>query len=120
MDTLIYSPGAKKDLTGLSRDVAVRIHTSLKSIKIDSYSRAKKLEGSPAVPLYSYRIGQYRCILTIEDSKLVIFVIEIGHRRNIYREDDPLAQSPSDQQPGDGSPLAPHFALSDTVRMWRI
>jgi len=86
MYALIYSPGAQKDFAGLPRDVAVRIHTSLKSIKTDPYNRVKKLEGSLAVPLYSYKVGQYRYFLTIEDNKVVIFVIEIGHRKNIYRK----------------------------------
>lgn len=86
MYALIYSPGAQKDIAGLPRDVAVRIHTSLKNIKADPYSHVRKLEGSFAVPLYSYRVGRYRCILTIEENKCVIFVIEIGHRKNIYRK----------------------------------
>ncbi|ABN57401.1 MULTISPECIES: type II toxin-antitoxin system RelE family toxin [Methanoculleus] len=85
MYALIYSPGAQKDVAGLPRDMAVRIHTSLKKIKADLYNHVRKLEGSFAVPLYSYRIGQYRCILTIEDNKLVIFVVEIGYK-NISRK----------------------------------
>ncbi len=60
MYALIYSPGAQKDVAGLPRDVAVRIHTSLKNIKADPYGHVKKLEGSFAVPLYLYRLDQYR------------------------------------------------------------
>jgi mRNA interferase RelE/StbE len=87
MYTLIYSPGASKDLARLPKDVAMRIHKSLKSIKQDPYSHIKKLEGSFDVPLFTYRVGrEYRCILTVEDKKLVVFVIEIGHRKNIYRK----------------------------------
>ncbi|MDD3293034.1 MAG: type II toxin-antitoxin system RelE/ParE family toxin [Candidatus Pacebacteria bacterium] len=87
MYTLIYSTGAEKDLAGLPKDVAVRIHTSLKKIKENPYNHVKKLEGTFAVPLYSFKVGrEYRCILTIEDNKMVIFVIEIGHRKNIYRK----------------------------------
>lgn len=85
MYALIYSPEAQKDVAGLPRDVAVRIHTSLKNIKADPYNHVKRLEGSFVVPLYSYRVGQYRCILTIEENKLVIFVVEIGHK-NISRK----------------------------------
>lgn len=33
---------------------------------------------------WRYRIGDYRVIATIEDNKLVILVIAIGHRREIY------------------------------------
>ena len=33
---------------------------------------------------WRYRIGDYRIIATIQDDKLVILVIAIGHRREIY------------------------------------
>lgn len=87
MYALIYSPGARKDLAGLPKETAVRIHRSLKSIKQDPYSHVKKIEGSFAVPIFTCRVGrEYRCILTIEYGRLVIFVIEIGHGENINRE----------------------------------
>ena len=45
----------------------------------------KKLKGSWDIPLYSFRISHYRLILSIEDQNMVIFVIEIGDRRTVYR-----------------------------------
>jgi len=41
----------------------------------------KKLTGRSA---YRIRIGDYRVIYTIEDKILKVFVIDIGHRKNIY------------------------------------
>lgn len=35
--------------------------------------------------LYSYRVGSYRVIYRIYREKLLIIVIDIGHRREIYR-----------------------------------
>lgn len=35
--------------------------------------------------VWSYRVGMYRIIYTIERQKLVVYVIDIGHRREIYR-----------------------------------
>jgi len=37
------------------------------------------------VAQWRYRIGDYRIISKIEDYKLVILVIAIGHRRDIYK-----------------------------------
>lgn len=34
---------------------------------------------------WRYRIGDYRIIAKIEDDKLIILVIAIGHRRGIYK-----------------------------------
>jgi mRNA interferase RelE/StbE len=34
---------------------------------------------------WSYRIGDWRIITLIEDTRLVIVIISVGHRRDIYR-----------------------------------
>ena len=34
---------------------------------------------------WRYRVGDYRIICDIQDHKLVVLVVEIGHRREIYR-----------------------------------
>lgn len=41
----------------------------------------KKLTGRPG---YRIRIGDYRVIYLIEDSEVKVFVIDIGHRKEIY------------------------------------
>ena len=33
---------------------------------------------------WRYRIGDYRLIAEIQDSKVIILILEIGHRRDIY------------------------------------
>lgn len=35
--------------------------------------------------LWRYRIGDYRLICEIEDEKLIIIAVDIGHRKEIYR-----------------------------------
>ena len=34
--------------------------------------------------VWRYRIGSYRLLTKIDDDKLIIFAIDVGHRRNIY------------------------------------
>ena len=41
----------------------------------------KRLKG---IPLYSLRTGKYRVIMSIEREKLVILVVEVGNRKNVY------------------------------------
>lgn len=41
-----------------------------------------KLSGQDA---YRVRVGDYRIIYTIEDDKLIVLVIDVGHRRDVYR-----------------------------------
>ena len=38
--------------------------------------------------LWKYRIGNYRIICKIENERLLVLVVRIGHRREVYR--DPL------------------------------
>lgn len=49
----------------------------------DIFAMAKRLTG---VNLYSIRVGDYRVIASIEKSKMVILVVELGHRSKIYKK----------------------------------
>ena len=44
---------------------------------------SKKLEGSGDV--YRIRVGDYRVVYTIEVDRLVVVVVNVGNRRDIYR-----------------------------------
>jgi mRNA interferase RelE/StbE len=43
---------------------------------------SKKLSGRDA---WRIRIGDYRVIYEIEDKKLIVMIVAIGHRRDVYR-----------------------------------
>ena len=84
--TVIYTTRARRDLRNLPSDVAQACIRAISDIKDDPYSFVKKLKGPKRSPLYSFRIGEYRAILSIEDDRLIVFVLEIGHRSNVYRK----------------------------------
>lgn len=44
-----------------------------------------KLKGSKQTPLYRIRCGDYRVIYVIKDDVLIVVVVELGHRKEIYR-----------------------------------
>jgi mRNA interferase RelE/StbE len=44
----------------------------------------KKLQGPSLPTLYRIRCGYYRVVYTINDHILLILVIEVGHRKEIY------------------------------------
>jgi mRNA interferase RelE/StbE len=46
-------------------------------------SSVEKLRG--ATDQYRIRVGDYRIIYQIQDQALIILVLKIGHRRDIYR-----------------------------------
>jgi mRNA interferase RelE/StbE len=43
------------------------------------------LHGQRLGEFWKYRVGDYRLIARIEDDRLVILVIKVGHRRDVYR-----------------------------------
>ena len=79
-----YTSGARRDLKKFSLDIAQNIVLSINGIKGDPYSYVKKIKGAIRHPLFTHRVGEYRVILDIQDDRLLIIVIETGHRSKIY------------------------------------
>ncbi|MBU2634282.1 MAG: type II toxin-antitoxin system RelE/ParE family toxin [Nanoarchaeota archaeon] len=77
-----FSKTAEKQLYKLEKHTQVRIISTLERIKIRPYPHIKKLVDSP---YFRLRVGKYRLILDIREGKLIIFIIEIGHRKNNYK-----------------------------------
>ena len=48
-------------------------------------SIGQALHGSRLGEFWKYRVGDYRLICKIEDDRLLILVLRVGHRREIYR-----------------------------------
>jgi mRNA interferase RelE/StbE len=51
----------------------------------DPRSIGKALHGSRLGEFWKYRVGDYRLICKIEDDRLVVLVLRVGHRKEIYR-----------------------------------
>jgi mRNA interferase RelE/StbE len=79
---VIFSEKAESQLKKLERNIQERILSVLERIRIRPETYAVKLVGDPG---YKLRIGDYRAILDIDNNKLIILVIKVGHRRNIYK-----------------------------------
>ena len=84
--SVIYTTRARKDLKQISPDATQDCIRSISKIKDDPLSFVKKLKGSKQAPLYTLRIGEYRAIMSIQEDRLIVFVLEIGHRSTIYRK----------------------------------
>jgi mRNA interferase RelE/StbE len=51
----------------------------------DPHSIGQALQGPKLGEFWKYRVGDYRLICKIEDERLLVLVVRIGHRREIYR-----------------------------------
>jgi len=45
--------------------------------------KGKKLKG-PFSGDYSLRVGNYRIVYTVQKKKLIVYILDLGHRENIY------------------------------------
>ena len=81
-------PAAKRELDGLDPQVARRIlkflHDRIAPLD-DPRSIGDALKGSRLGEFWRYRVGDYRIIARIEDGQVVIFIVKIGNRREVYR-----------------------------------
>jgi mRNA interferase RelE/StbE len=85
--TIELSDGAKRQLRKFDRIVSKRITRFLQervSILGDPRQLGKTLRGDFG-DYWSYRVGDYRILCEIHDDRLVVLVVAIGHRSEIYR-----------------------------------
>ena len=79
---IIFSASAFKELNKLERKDQERIISALERLRIRPERYVAKLVGDPG---YRLRVGQYRVIMDIDERKLMILVIKVGHRKKIYK-----------------------------------
>ena len=82
MFDLFFTKEAIKFLKKLENQDRIRIISTLERCRVRPHAHIKKLVSSS---YFRLRIGEYRVILDVSTGKLLIIVIEIGHRRNIYK-----------------------------------
>jgi mRNA interferase RelE/StbE len=79
---LLYLPGAEKDIRALPGKVAERVRHGVERLA-ENPRLGRRLAGE-LVPFWSYRVGDYRVVYEIRDDELIVLVVMLGHRREIY------------------------------------
>lgn len=84
MYVIELAPRAEKEFRRLSRNVQKAIQKKIDSLAfVPRGKNTKKLEG--AFELYRLRVGDYRIVYSIQDTKLIILILRLGHRKDIYK-----------------------------------
>jgi addiction module toxin, RelE/StbE family len=82
--TIELSRAADKAFKKVPQADAKKTRDKIEKLKKEPFPRlSEKLEGSDG--LYRIRSGDYRIIYQILEKKLLILVVKIGHRREVYR-----------------------------------
>jgi mRNA interferase RelE/StbE len=79
-----FTRAAERALASLPRDDLRRVDEAIRGLADNPHPPgSKKLQGTD--DLYRIRVGDYRVIYTVEAKRLVVLVVSIGNRRDIYR-----------------------------------
>ena len=76
---------ARKEFLRLPKEIQRRIIKTLKKICLSPHSYGKPLVGNWK-GFQRYRVNEYRIICLLKDHELIVEVIHVGHRKNIYDE----------------------------------
>lgn len=86
--TIEYDILVQKTMRKMDPQIRQRIRTFLhdRLATLDNPRQTgSALQGSELGNYWRYRVGDYRIICDIQDHKLVVLVVEIGHRGDVYR-----------------------------------
>ena len=86
--TVEFDDRARRELRRLSPEIQAHILKYLRE-RIAGSDDARKFGKAlrrELAGLWRYRIGDYRLICRLEDHRLVVLVLQVGHRREIYDE----------------------------------
>ena len=82
---LRVKPSVAKDLRGIAKADVKRILGRMEALRDDPRAPGcEKLAGNRE--LYRVRQGAYRIVYAIQDERVVVEVVKVGHRGDVYRE----------------------------------
>ena len=84
MYNLSFKKSVKKDLKKLGEKESIRILEAIKTKLLPNPRVGKQLKGFDG-ELWSFRVGDYRVLYNFSDNDLIVLVIRISHRREVYK-----------------------------------
>jgi mRNA interferase RelE/StbE len=80
-----FTPKADREFRALEKSTQLRLGRRIDSLAENPRPQGiKKLAGE--ADLYRLRVGDYRIIYQIRDRSLVVVIVRLGHRSDVYRE----------------------------------
>ena len=82
--SIVIERPARKQLDKLDHQTYERIKTAINDLQTDPRPFGyAKMEGQE--DLFRIRVGDWRVIYAIQDRKLIVLVVRVGHRSQVYR-----------------------------------
>lgn len=83
MYEIILAKSVEKYLDKLNSSDRERIVLALEKLRIRPEAFLTRFVGEKS---YKFRVGDYRLIVDLDRGQLIVLVIDIGHRKNIYKK----------------------------------
>ena len=80
---LFFKKSVQKDFDAIPKKDLIRILSRIKALAENP--RPKGCEKLTGQERYRLRQGQYRIVYSIQDDELTVWVVKVGHRKDIYR-----------------------------------
>ena len=81
--SIFFKDSVRKDLDSIPKNDLQRIIARIGNLAEDPRpAGCEKLSGQEK---YRVRQGNYRIIYSIQDTELTVWVVKVGHRREVYR-----------------------------------
>lgn len=82
MYEIVLSKRVEKYIDKLDSSIRERIILALEKLRIRPIAYLRRMVGEKS---YKFRVGDYRLIIDLEHDKLLVLVVDIGHRKNVYK-----------------------------------
>jgi len=83
MYKIVFREDAEKQFLKLEKELQKRIIKTLEKIRFRPYSFIERLVG---LPYYKIKVGKYRVLLDIKHQEMILFIMKVGHRKDIYKQ----------------------------------
>ena len=80
---ILFKESVSKDLRKIPKNDLKKILSRIEKLSDDP--RAPGCEKLTGYDLYRVRQGKYRIVYSIRNNELTIWIVKVGHRRNVYR-----------------------------------
>ncbi len=81
---VIFDPGALREFDKLPGASRQRVAEA-----IDDLSEEPRPQGTvklAGIDAYRVRVGTYRVVYAVKDDRLVVLIVKVAHRRDVYKE----------------------------------
>ena len=80
-----YKRSVKKDLKGIAKNIKYNLQKAIETkLMVDPIKLGIPLKRN-LKGLMKLRVGHYRIIYSIQKNTITVFVIKIGHRKEVYK-----------------------------------